>query len=245
MDVKSESDSALTVAQILGSRTAARWGLRSDCVLCLDATEGGLVCQNCECFLAQARPRCPRCAIPVADGGWCGGCLAEPPPFDDIVTAFDYRFPLDRLVRRFKFSADLALGAYLGDALARAAAGVPRPDIVLASPSSPARLRERGFDHALLLARRVRSCLGLPLDASALAKVRHTPTQTGLSRAERQRNLRDAFAVRRSVAGMHVAVVDDVMTTGATLGALAGALKKAGASRVSGWVAARTPEPGP
>jgi ComF family protein len=159
------------------------------------------------------------------------------------VTAFDYRFPVDRLVRRFKFTTDLAVGAYLGNALARTAAAVSRPDLLLAAPSSPARLRERGFDPALLLARRVRSRLGLALDTGALAKVRHTPPQTGLERVDRQRNLRGAFVVNRPLDGMHVAVVDDVMTTGATLCALTAALKDAGASRVSGWVAARTPEP--
>jgi ComF family protein len=245
MNVKSESDSILTVAQKLGMRGAARWAFRGDCVLCLEEAGTGLVCQNCERFLAEPRSRCPRCAIPVADGGWCGGCLREPPRFDDIVTAFDYRFPVDRLVRRFKFSADLALGAYLGDALAAAVASVARPDVVVASPSSPARLRERGFDPALLLARRVRARLGLRLDAGSLAKMRHTPPQAGLDRGERQRNLRGAFTIRRSLAGLHVAVVDDVMTTGATLAELAGVLKEAGARRVSGWVAARTPEPGP
>jgi ComF family protein len=204
----------------------------------------GRVCQNCEHFLAPAGARCPRCALPLAREGPCGDCLRLPPAFDDIVTAFDYRFPVDRLVRRFKFSADLAVGAYLGEALAKAAAGGARPDVLLPSPASPARLRERGFDAALLLARRVRSRLDLRLDAQALVKVRHTPAQAGLSRAQRQDNLRDAFAVRGPFTGMHVAVVDDVMTTGVTLSSLAVLLRRAGARRVSGWVVARTPEQG-
>ena len=159
------------------------------------------------------------------------------------MSAFDYRFPIDRLVARFKFSADLAAGAYLGSALARAVAPGTRPDLVVASPASAARLRERGFNPALALARRVGRSLGLVVDAGALAKIRHTPPQSGLDRASRRRNLRGAFELRRSVVGMHVAVVDDVMTTGSTLSELAGELREAGARRISGWVVARTPEP--
>ncbi|MDH5263601.1 MAG: ComF family protein [Betaproteobacteria bacterium] len=159
------------------------------------------------------------------------------------MTAFDYRFPIDRLVHRFKFSADLAVGAYLGDTLSRAAAAAPAPDLVLASPASATRLRERGFNPALVLARRVGARLGVAVDARGLVKVRHTPPQTGLGRAGRRRNLRGAISARRRLDGLNVAVVDDVMTTGATLSAMARALKEAGASRVSGWVVARTPEP--
>lgn len=173
----------------------------------------------------------------------CADCLRDPPAFDDVISAFDYRFPVDRLVRRFKSSADLAVGAYLGMALARAVEAAARPDVVLASPASVARIRERGFNPALVLARHAARRLGLRIDARALAKVRHTPPQAGLGREDRQRNLAGAFALRGRVAGMHVAVVDDVMTTGATLAALASVLKEAGARRVSGWVAARTPEP--
>jgi len=215
----------------------------SDCILCLDPSGTGIVCDNCERLLAPTGPKCGRCAVPLATAGWCGDCIRNPPAYDDVVSAFDYRFPIDRLVARFKFSADLAAGAYLGSALARAVAPGTRPDLLVASPASAARLRERGFNPALVLARRVGRSLGLVVDAGALAKIRHTPPQSGLDRASRRRNLRGAFELRRSVEGMHVAVVDDVMTTGSTLAGLAGELREAGARRISGWVVARTPEP--
>jgi ComF family protein len=160
-----------------------------------------------------------------------------------VLTAFDYRFPVDRLIHRFKFSGDLAMGAFLGDALARPAAGAPKPDLIVASPASAARLRERGFSPAHFLAQRIGSGLGIAVDSRVLAKIRHTPPQTGLDRAARRRNLAGAFTVRRRLEGLQVAVVDDVMTTGTTLSALAMSLKEAGAARVSGWVVARTPEP--
>jgi ComF family protein len=178
----------------------------------------------------------------MTDNLLCGDCLRDAPAFDSVVAAFDYRFPIDRLMHRFKFSADLATGAYLGDSLERATAQVAAPDVVLASPASSARLRERGFNPAWVLARRAASGRGIAVDARLIVKVRHTRPQSGLDRSERRRNLRGAFIVRQRLDGARVAVVDDVMTTGATLSALARALKEAGAAQVAGWVVARTPD---
>lgn len=241
--VKPLIDFVRTIAQKTGVAgfPARLWPM--DCLLCLEPAREGLICVNCERLLARSGFGCLRCAIPLPAGAWCADCLRNPPDFDDVTTAFDYRFPVDRLVHRFKFSADLAAGAYLGDTLFAEVATAAKPDLVLASPASVARLRERGFNPALVLARRIGSCLGVAVDARVLEKVRHTPPQAGLDRRARYRNLQGAFVVRRRLPGLHVAVVDDVMTTGATLSALARALKDAGAKRVSGWVVARTPEP--
>jgi ComF family protein len=171
--------------------------------------------------------------------------VAHPPAFDDVHCAFAYGFPMDRLVQRFKFSGDLALGAWLGDALADRVRHLPRPQLLVPSPLSDARLRSRGFNQALVLARRVSRQLGVPVAAGAIAKGRDTPPQAGLTRAARRGNLRDAFQSRQRVEGLHVALVDDVMTTGATADALAAVLERAGAIRVSAWVVARTPQPHP
>lgn len=173
--------------------------------------------------------------------GPCGACLREPPPFDGVACAYDYGFPVDRLVHRFKYSADLVAGAWLAGAIARAVDQAPVPDLVVAVPASRQRIRERGLDAARFLASLVAAERDLAFDPRVAARVRHTPTQHGLDREERLRNLAGAFATVRPVAGRHVLVVDDVMTTGATLGAVAGALKAAGAARVTAAVAARTP----
>jgi ComF family protein len=243
LSVKRIASRFRTVAQEIGGA----WGLdvlgASDCLLCLEPVRQGIVCNNCERLLAFRGLRCLRCAGPIGVPGTCGRCLRRPPGFDLAVTAFDYRFPIDHLVHRFKFGSDPVAGAFLGDALAREAALAERPALLVPSPMSAHRLRERGFNPAAELARRVGRRLRLPVDARAVAKVRHTAPQAGLGQAERQQNLRGAFVAGPEVEGLPVAIVDDVMTTGATLATIAGALREAGATRVSGWVVARTPEP--
>ena len=174
----------------------------------------------------------------------CGACLRRGPAIDAALAAFEYRFPIDRLIQRFKFAGDLAVGRWLGEQLAASAAGAERPDLLVAPPLSRSRLRTRGFNQSLELARVVASSHRLALAIDAVEKVRDTPPQPGLGRRERQANLRDALRATGRFPGAHVAIVDDVMTTGATVEAMAALMKAAGARRVSAWVAARTPEPG-
>jgi ComF family protein len=213
-----------------------------DCLLCLDNAGMRPLCEPCGRLVPRAGPACPGCARPLPVPGGCGRCLRRR-PVDALLAAFDYRFPLDRLVHRFKFAGDLAVGDFLGSALAASAGDQPRPDLILPSPASEARLRERGFNPAAVLAQRVARELGVPWHPALLRKVRHTPPQTGLARRSRERNLRGAFQCG-DVSGLRVGVVDDVATTGATLEALARVLRLSGASRVEGWVVARTPLPG-
>ena len=214
-----------------------------DCLLCLGDKSPGLLCGPCEQALPVVESPCPQCGVETAQAGHCGACIAQPPWFDAVESAFAYGFPADRLVQRFKFSGDLALGAWLGEALARQVANRLRPDLLVPAPLSAQRLRSRGFNQALVLARRIGRRRGIPVAGDAIAKLRDTPPQAGLSRAARQGNLRDAFVCPRRLDGLHVALVDDVMTTGATADALAAALKAAGAARVDAWVVARTPQP--
>ena len=213
------------------------------CFLCRGGA-AGVLCSACEADLPSlAGPRCPRCALPSPRGEPCGRCLAQPPAFDRTVAALSYAFPADVLVHALKFRHELALapllGALLGRALSAAQAGPV--SCVVPVPLSRARLRERGFNQALEIARAFSD--RARLEPGLLERARDTRAQFDLPWSERQRNVRGSFRVAGPVAGLNVAVVDDVMTTGATLEEVARTLKAAGAATVANWVVARTPAP--
>lgn len=219
------------------------------CTLCGTWDRAGL-CRHCSArFQARLTLRCPRCALVSPGGATCGACLRAPPPYSACVAAADYGFPWDRLITRFKFNDQPELAIVLADVLAsalRQADALP-VDLVLPVPLSPSRLAERGFNQAWELARRVAARRGLSADANLLLRLRDTPHQVGLSRAERERNLRDAMWVHTAsvarIAHRRIALVDDVMTTGGTAVAATRALLVAGAATVQVWVLARTPPP--
>ncbi len=175
--------------------------------------------------------------------GPCDDALAATREIDGAEAVFDYRFPVDRLVLRFKFAGDLAVGHWLALQLARRVASLPPPDLLVAPPLSVARLRTRGFNQALEIAKVVGREAGVPVDIAGLARIRDTRPQPGLGARARRRNLQGAFKCRLRFAGEHVGVVDDVLTTGATADAMARVLKEAGAGRVSVWAVARAAAP--
>lgn len=208
------------------------------------------VCDGCLAHFAPAQVRCRRCAIAVPAGvSECGTCVQTPPPFVRAVAAFDYLPPWSALLARFKFHAGLDLQPVFADMLLRACrdAGVDA-SLVLPVPLAQDRLRERGYNQAWEVARRVAAGLGIAADASLLLRIRTTPHQLALPIDRREANVRGAFAVeprrRAEIAGRHVAIVDDVMTTGATLAEVARELLAAQAASVQVWVLARTPRPG-
>jgi len=209
-----------------------------DCVLCVAPATDAL-CEDCERDLPWLGPACERCALPLAAGMACAACVAHALRFDAARACFAYRFPVDRLVQRFKFAGDLATGRWLGERMAASLAPA-HAELIVVPPLGRRRLRERGFNQALELAKVVSRALDIPCAVRALARVRETDPQPGLTRRERARNLRGAFRCDARVEGLHVAIVDDVLTTGATAQELAGVLKIAGAARVSVWTAART-----
>lgn len=227
----------------------ALWPLR--CLLCRDPGAAGRdLCAACTAALPWNRAACPRCALPLAAGEAlpgaqaqaCGECLRRSPPLDAVRAAFIYGFPVDRLLPRLKFHGDLAAGRLLAAAMAAACADMPRPDALLPLPLARARLRRRGYDQALELARPLARSLSIPLLDGALVRRRDTAPQSTLDAVARRRNLGGAFAVPAGAhLPTHVALVDDVMTTGATLHAAARALRRAGVARVDAWVCARAP----
>ena len=209
------------------------------CLLCGAASRDGVWCGACDAALPYlGTARCPVCALPTPDRSTCGRCLKHPPQFDRTVAVFTYAFPVDKLVQALKFGEQLLLAPQLAGRLAQRIE--TRPDCIVAMPLHPVRLRERGFNQSLELARRVAVKLGAPLLERACQRVRDTPPQSALSWKERGRNMRKAFACTGDLSGKHIAVVDDVMTSGASINELADALRQAGAHEVSAWVVART-----
>ena len=206
------------------------------CFLCRGAAANAL-CPACDADLPRlAQLRCPLCALESPRGEVCGRCLAQRPHYDGTCAALAYEFPGDALVHALKFRGELALAGVLGELLAGVVA-TEEVDCVVPVPLSAERLRRRGYNHAAEIARRVSE---LPLELGLCERIRDTPPQMDLPFAERQRNVRGAFRCTRSAVGRRIALVDDVMTTGATLNEIASVLKDAGASRVVNWVVART-----
>ncbi len=213
------------------------------CFLCRGAA-AGLLCEACEAELPRAPdPACPRCALASPGGALCGRCLARPPAYDATVSALAYEFPADALIHALKFRGELALAPLLAGLLSPRLAAAGPLDLVVPVPLSRERLRSRGYNQAAEIGRAVGMLVRAPLRAALCVRVRDTPPQTDLPLEARDRNVRGAFACSTRLQGERVAIVDDVMTTGATLDALAGALKRAGASRVVNLVVARTPAP--
>jgi len=224
------------------ARIAAAFALPQRCALCACVTGDACLCAACLDAIAARAPACPRCALPTPGGQTCGRCLAHPPAWDAAVAAGVYAFPLDRLVQRLKYGADLPLASALGERLANAAAAAgawSRVDALVPMPLAAARQRERGYNQAREIARAAARSARLPL-RDGLERSRHAAPQAALPWRERVRNVRGAFAPSGSLAGARVALVDDVMTSGATAAAAASALRKGGAARVEVWVVART-----
>ncbi|WP_343584078.1 ComF family protein [Herbaspirillum sp.] len=230
--------------------------LPSSCALCGDAGRETLCAPCRRRFFTRQHRRCVQCALPIPAAGKetrCGACLKNRPAFDATIVATDYFAPSDQLVLALKFGGDLRLAPLLAELIRNAAlrdplpgsdAPLPLPTMLAAVPLGRLRLRERGFNQALEIAKPLSRLLDLPLHPHLLERVKETQAQSGLPLAARARNIRKAFAVPYDamdhVRGRHVGIVDDVMTTGDTLNELAITLKRFGAKRVTNLVFART-----
>lgn len=224
------------------------------CALCGNLSHKTL-CACCdEAYWNESRLRCTVCAVPLPATRWaaharyrCADCLAEPPPFDATFALADYRAPLDTLAVGLKFRARLMLAREFARRLARLAQDAWHdesdwPDVIAPVPLAGRRLVERGYNQAWQIAKPLARALAVRSDATLLQRVIHTAPQSRLDLDARRLNVGRAFRVAHTVRGLHVGMVDDVMTTGATLEALARTLKAAGARRVTNFVALRTPK---
>ena len=201
------------------------------------------VCENCIALYAQPRVRCPSCALTL-NQATCHPCTQNPPPLDACVAAVSYSFPWSECIARFKFQADPSLGRSLAEVMRHAPWVEPALDAahaVIAMPLSAQRLRERGFNQAFELARHLAPDKA---DAHTLQRATDSAHQVGAERDARFENVRDAFWIDPArmafVRGQRVVLVDDVMTTGASLFEAARTLRAAGASHITAVVFART-----
>ena len=214
------------------------------CLLCGSGsrTQSDL-CSDCAAEMPRNICCCPSCAMPMAQIGVpCGNCQRQQPPWQTAWAPFRYAWPLNLLEARFKFSASLASGRVLADLWSAAPRPEILPDCIVPVPLHRARLRQRGYNQALELARPLARALGIPVRTGVLVRTASTNQQTQLDAVGRRRNVRGAFALDDGVGlPAHVAVLDDVMTTGATLAECARTLKRAGVERVDVWALARAP----
>ena len=234
---------------VLFSRFFATPRLPSLCAVC-HAWGAQRVCGDCLTRFAPPVVRCQRCALEVpASADLCGACLNDTPPFVRTIAAVTYGHPWDGLIARFKFNAALDLAPVLSTRLLLAVqrSDTAHPTLLLPVPLSAQRLRERGYNQAWELARRLGVALHCQADARLLLRVKDGPHQLAFPREQRAANVRGAFAVEplrtSELRGRSVALVDDVMTTGATTAEAARVLLQAGAASVQVWVVGRTPRP--
>ena len=226
---------------------------KQSCLLCGEASDDATpICTACETELPWLGDQCQTCALPLpASGMTCGPCLKQPPAFERVAVPWTYGFPVDSLITRFKHSAKWPFGHLLAELLARFLLhrfdeDLDRPDTLVPVPLAIKRLRQRGFNQAAMLAGWLGTRLDIACDEKLLLRVQDTSAQQGLKADARKKNLRNAFALApdATIKGRHLALVDDVLTTGATAQALARLLMNAGAARVDVYCLARTPKPG-
>ncbi len=214
------------------------------CLLCgATGGDGRDLCAGCAADLPRNVSPCSCCALPMSFGSsdLCEPCRTQPPLYDRTFAPFRYRPPLDFLIRRLKFNGRLSHARLLGDLFADALAerGGSWPDGIIPVPLHPRRLRERGFNQALELARPAARRFQIPLLTDGLCRVRYTPPQTRLDARARQTNPLGAFALGESLSGARIALLDDVMTTSSTVGECARVLRAGGVADLEIWIVGR------
>jgi ComF family protein len=219
------------------------WLFPPTCLLCGDAgADGRDLCQPCADSLPFNYPACPRCArpLPFETDRNCGACQTKPPAFDRSFALFRYEEPARHLILALKFGDRYPCARLLGELLADALAERDDPpELIIPVPLHRSRYRERGHNQALEIARTVSRRLQIPLDMHSCVRSLATQPQTELNAKERRRNVRKAFAIAQPIKAQHVAILDDVVTTGSTANEIAKVLRKAGVKRIDVWACAR------
>lgn len=216
----------------------------SICVLCGSrAIKEYDLCLACAAELPRPATACHRCALPLSDPGICGRCLRKTPGFDSTYAVFHYAPPVDFLIQRLKFNRKLNYARLLGSLMAvelskRYSVADELPEAIIPVPLFPSRLRSRGYNQALELARPIANQLDIPIDYKSCTRTRETVMQSDLPAKLRRRNVKGAFQTR-SIDADYVAIIDDVMTTGYTVDELARVVRSSGVKKIDIWICAR------
>ena len=227
-------------------RQCIDWVLPISCVLCGQITQGpSNICPACTAHLPWIPFACGRCGLPLSQSSAiCGACLTSPPLYQHLQALFCYEFPIDQLILGLKFQRHLLYARLLGELLALRlrryyTTGVPVPAMLIPVPLHKKRLRQRGFNQATELAKQVNKMLHIPIGYDRVQRVKYTPAQMELPLTERAQNVKNAFVVKKSLPA-HVAIIDDVVTSGHTIQALSQALHATGVKQIDVWCIART-----
>lgn len=223
------------------------------CSLCLANIQNNNniidICQTCKKNLPIIKTACTSCNLPLPFTGVCGQCIQAPPIFYKAIAPYQYKFPIDSLITQFKYQSKWSMGRLLADLLIEQlelnyAQGLAKPDYLIYVPQTKKRLKKRGFNQAEMLSTWLAKKLNLPIYHQLITRVKDTPPQQGLTAKERTKNLKHAFNInsKLNVKDSHIAIVDDVLTTGSTVNTIAQLLLEQGAKRVDVYAIARTPQ---
>lgn len=215
---------------------------RRHCLLCLRKSDQHFeICSCCEKNLPRILSRCRHCGVSLPESiTICGKCLKKQPAFDCIIAPFAYETPIQKLIIDLKFHHKLANAKILGTLLAKQLHDTEKPDLIIPVPLHEKRLRERGFNQAIEIAKPISKTLSIPIDRLSCKRIRYTEPQSLTPAKLRRKNVKNAFEVCRDISGKHIAIIDDVATSGHTINELAHALKKAGAIKIQAWCCAKT-----
>lgn len=216
--------------------------LKQSCILCASHNGGSIgICHDCLNDMPwHTGAQCPQCAM-LSNGLPCGSCLNVPPHFDATQALFTYDYPLDRLLQHYKYRESLHLANAFAELwLNKKHPHNPAIDLIIPMPMHATRLKQRGFNQALEIAKVISKQTRIALDYHACQRSKLTPPQASLPLKDRIKNIHGVFKCEKNLHGLHIALVDDVMTSGASLNELAKTLKQAGAAHVECWVIART-----
>lgn len=242
MNIRLKFNHLLNSVSVVAHKTMSLDWLTTTCLLCANNKGGNLgICPACMQDLPwHTKPQCTQCGL-QSNGIICGACINVAPSFDNTTTLFTYDYPIDKLLQHYKYKEMLHLSRTFGVLLStKLASQSQNIDAIIPMPMHRERLKERGFNQALEIARLVADNLTISLNYKACQRIKLTPPQASLPLKDRIKNIRGVFECTENLSGKRIAIIDDVMTTGASLNELAKTLKKAGAAHVECWVIART-----